>query len=103
MCIIHFKDKILSYSYNIHVRLDFICLSGVCNLFMNQPHKTYQNLTNSGKEKTNTDSYSMPTVTNDIFSPPPSYWLRPEVKMTIQETCEMQKKKIMSSKVQYFF
>ena len=100
--LIHSKEKILSYSFNVHDKLNFSCLLVICNFFTNQPHNTYQNLTNSGRKKTNPDSYAMPIVTNDIFSPPPSNWLRPEVKMTIPESCEMQKKKLCQVRFSIF-
>ena len=57
---------------------------------------------NSGSKTIKLNSYAMPIVTPDIFSPPPSNWLRPEVKMTIPESCEMQKKKLCQVRFSIF-
>ena len=52
---------------------------------------------NSGSKTINPNTYAMPISKPDVFSPPPSNWLRPGVKLTIPESCEMQKIVFMSS------
>ena len=54
------------------------------------------------RKVSNPNSYAMPKCTSDIFSPLPSNWLRPEVKMTIPESCEMQKKKLCQVRFSIF-
>ena len=57
---------------------------------------------NSGSKTIKLNSYALPMATPDLFSPPPSNWLRPEVKMTIPESCEMQKKKLCQVRFSIF-
>ena len=65
--------------------INIFCLSWGCNFFTNQPHKIYQNL--QTVEEVNPNPYAMQKCTPDIFSPPPSNWLRLEVNLTNTESC----------------